>query len=220
MAVEIYNHPLYSDANLVSYYRLEGNSDDSKSSNNLTASNISYGISYGKYGQGALFNGSTSKLLSSASIIAGNSNRTVMLWYYPTSNASLQFIYTKMLDQANPGLFLANNSGTLRLVYRAASDTGFNAGPLTLNTWQHIAITQTSGGTVEIYQNGVDTGGGTVTMFANTNKECFGRSDTDGAFGLSGNLDDIAMFNRTLSATEILDYYNFVANKNQMFLSF
>ena len=50
--------------NLVSYWKLDGNSNDSVGSNNGSDTNITYGTSYGKINQGALFNGTSSKILT------------------------------------------------------------------------------------------------------------------------------------------------------------
>ena len=46
--------------NLISYYKLEGNSNDSIGTYNGTDTSMSYGISYGKIGQGGNFDGSNS----------------------------------------------------------------------------------------------------------------------------------------------------------------
>ncbi|MEK7174285.1 MAG: hypothetical protein AAB759_01355, partial [Patescibacteria group bacterium] len=54
-ASELYSTSFFSDSNLLNYYRFEGNSNDSKGSNNGTDTNISYSSSYGKFGQGSLF---------------------------------------------------------------------------------------------------------------------------------------------------------------------
>ncbi len=63
MAVELFTYPLFLDANLVAYWRMEGNSNDSKGSNNGTDSNITYSNANGRFGQGAAFNGTTSSIL-------------------------------------------------------------------------------------------------------------------------------------------------------------
>jgi len=57
---ELYTNPLYSDANLISYYRFEGNSNDAKNVNNGSDTSVSYGTSYGKFNQGASYNGTSS----------------------------------------------------------------------------------------------------------------------------------------------------------------
>ena len=50
--IQLADTSLFSDANLVSYYKLEGNSNDSKGSNNGTDTSVDYGTAYGKFGQG------------------------------------------------------------------------------------------------------------------------------------------------------------------------
>jgi hypothetical protein len=61
-SLEMYSTPLFSDSNLASYYRFEGNSNDAKGSNNGSDTSISYGSSYGEFGQGASFNGGSSEM--------------------------------------------------------------------------------------------------------------------------------------------------------------
>lgn len=54
-ATELYSTPLFNDASLISYYRMEGNSNDAKSSNNGSDSSMSYSTTSGKFGEGASF---------------------------------------------------------------------------------------------------------------------------------------------------------------------
>jgi len=57
---EISQSGLFSDANLISYYDLEGNSTDQVGSNDGTDNNITYSSGNGYFGQGAGFNGTNS----------------------------------------------------------------------------------------------------------------------------------------------------------------
>ena len=51
---------LLSDANLLSYYPLDGNANDRKGGQNGVGTAIMYGANFGKFGQGAGYNGSSS----------------------------------------------------------------------------------------------------------------------------------------------------------------
>src|ERR1051326_1866471 len=63
MGKEIYRTKLFNDPALVSYWRFEGNSNDSKGSNNGSDTSITYSSGNGNFGQGAGFNGSSSKIV-------------------------------------------------------------------------------------------------------------------------------------------------------------
>lgn len=73
--------PVNSD--LAAYYHLDGNSNDATSNaNNGTDTNITYGAANGKFGQGALFNGTTSKIdiNSITTTLATSTTGTISFW--------------------------------------------------------------------------------------------------------------------------------------------
>ena len=56
--------------NIVAYYKLDGNSNDSVGTNNGTDTAITYSVANGKINQGAGYNGSTSKItISNTSVL-------------------------------------------------------------------------------------------------------------------------------------------------------
>ncbi len=78
-----------------------------------------------------------------------------------------------------------------------------STGTISLNKWTHIAVTYQSGGTVKMYINGVldSTHTGTVAPQTATHFKIASESWITGYW--KGNLDDIRMYTRALSATEI-----------------
>lgn len=91
---ELLNTFLYNDANLTNYYRFEGNANDSKGANNGTATNISWSSSYGMYGQGASFNGSSSKIVLGSTIDTITQNNSMLCWIYPTDGVDRRDIFS------------------------------------------------------------------------------------------------------------------------------
>ncbi|MCH7988601.1 MAG: LamG domain-containing protein, partial [Planctomycetes bacterium] len=75
-----------------------------------------------------------------------------------------------------------------------------------IDTWYHIAVTKDSGTTGEIYINGVSLGTGTVgSTFTSSNIRIGAWSDT--TLSLNGTIDDVLIYNRSLSADEIYQLY-------------
>ena len=77
--------------NLVSYYKLDGNSTDIVGAKNGTDTSITYSIDNGKIVQGAGFNGSSSKIDVSLPLNLNN-NFTINLWMKYTSNFRMELV--------------------------------------------------------------------------------------------------------------------------------
>ena len=77
------------------------------------------------------------------------------------------------------------------------------------NGWHHVAFTASVGGTCVWYVDGLQAGGGTVPLtasFANTGKLLIGAYD-GAALPIRALMDDVRIYNRALSADEILQNY-------------
>ncbi|NTW32788.1 MAG: LamG domain-containing protein, partial [Bacteroidetes bacterium] len=98
---ELYSTPFFSDANLVAYWRLEGNSQDAKGSNNGSDVDMSYDNSYGKFGKGAYFNGSSSKISISNDFVSGGKIFSISAWINPTSGGGNYNIVGKQGSASN-----------------------------------------------------------------------------------------------------------------------
>src|SRR4051812_13528905 len=67
--------------NLVSYYRLDGNSNDAVGANNGSDTNISYSAGNGKINNGAGFNGTSSRIAIGTSLTANYTGLTMAGWF-------------------------------------------------------------------------------------------------------------------------------------------
>jgi hypothetical protein len=86
---------------------------------------------------------------------------------------------------------------------------------LSLNTWTNIVVTAVSGTQWKMYKNGADLGSPTLYVGtwqvsgASISNFDLGRIRNDVAtFAYSGNISTVRIYNRALSATEVLQNYN------------
>jgi len=135
------------------------------------------------------------------------------VWIYPINNSGINrgIIYTKQSFNTE---ILIDGSGTrgIRYILTLSGNTiDINTGSaITTNKWTHLVVTFNSSGTKtgRIYIDGVlnasDTGAGTTSAASS-----FSRLGKDGGTGqFLGRIDEVALWNRTLKANEILDLYN------------
>lgn len=84
---------------------------------------------------------------------------------------------------------------------------------LKFNTWQHITLTKT-GGVVKIYLNGVEkasvTFGGALTSKTGVmHIGCYSNDTACAAYYLKGMIDEVKIYNRALSASEVANAYRY-----------
>lgn len=226
-ALELFNTTLFNDANLVSYYRLEGNSNDAKDGNNGTDTSITYNSGNGKFGQGAGCNGSSSNIsVADATNLKITGNFTLMCWVnfsaLPSSGNVDGFIAKRYNDSniagqgTNYDIFLLNNAGTYQLIGRTTpSGTGEISASynwsVSTGTWYMITLTW-DGSTLTLYVNGssVATASGTGSLQTSTVPFLIGARGNAGSPSVyhNGPIDDVAIFSRALSATEVSNHYN------------
>jgi hypothetical protein len=219
---ELASTGLFSDANLVAYWKFEGNSNDSKGSNNGTDTSVTYGTAYGKFNQGALYNGTTSKT-NIGSVVSGSTARTVSAWVYPTTTSGGRCWYASGTNAANAAFAVLTNGSIANDVYIYLNTQDYKTGAvLTQNVWNHVVVTYDGGSlstsTLHAYVNGVEqslTKVGVGTGVANTTNSNFslGYSAIGSDSYFAGNLDEIAVFSRSLSATEVGYLYSLGTTK-------
>lgn len=216
---------LLSDANLVSYWRMEGNSNDSKSSNNGTDTDITYSLSNGKFNQGAGFNGSTSKIsLGNVAALKPTTAVTVSCWINATAYADYKAIV--VADGASS--WTANNGyGLVHLT--ATNDVSFwinnfqnnvVSGTVVPGGWHHVVGTYDKQN-VKLYIDGLLIGSDPYTsnIAYGTGAVAIGCGAELGQFFWNGNIDDVAIFSRALTATEVLTLYKDKLAGNPLFFT-
>jgi hypothetical protein len=196
-----------------------GNAFDFTSVNSVlsTAGKVGNARQFVKANQTHLLGGSTSSLLA-----FGGADWSLQFWMnlagpFPTT-ATNATILSRNVDSA--GSFTASEF-TVGLFFQIGaaniSVNGANAitftqfGSILADTWHHIVFTNT-GTTVSYYRDGglIGTGTRTGTWLTGARHTVIGIPNTNSMATqtLDGKIDELAKWNRTLSATEVTALYN------------
>lgn len=207
---------------IVGWWPAEGNTDDTIGGNNGT---INGGVTYssGEVGQSFLFDGSSGYVsipASSSLDVGSGSGMTIECWIWPNNlgpGDAQPIVEWDDPDTVGVQLWL-ENPYTLFGNLRDASGTDYMmesaAGTINTTGWQHVAETyDQASGNAYLYINGVQVASanfGTITP--NTSLPLyFGTRAAQGYPGsgdlYSGGLDEVSIYNRALSPSEISAIY-------------
>jgi hypothetical protein len=209
----------FPTSGLVAYYKFDAdNSVDSVNAYNGTDTAMAYGASYGKINNGALFNGSSSKIAIPSgvySLFNGTSAWTVNGWLKQVSVTGERTFFSTGLSSGSPAYKYETQLKADAALYilRRKGDIFVNqvSGGTTLTTgvWYMVTFVY-NGSTISVYLNATSD----ATPVAST-----GTCDTydSGALGvtiqeaakfLSADMDEVGFWSRALAGTEITDLYN------------
>jgi hypothetical protein len=204
---------------LVSYWNMQGNSNDYYGSNNGTNTSVTYGTSYGKVGQGGNYAGSGYSSMGNVLGFEYNQPWSISAWIYNQTSGSSNIISKQEnstpyrgygIGTAGSGqiqIFL-NNTGsgnTLQKTYVTYS-----------GGWHYMVFTYSGSNTLagmNLYVDGSlaspsgSSGSGmTASILSTTPFQLNGRG---GAANLwTGYLDEVGIWSKALSTQEISDLYN------------
>jgi hypothetical protein len=219
------------DTNLISYWKMNessGNAIDSKGGNTGTASNIlAYNITSGYTGgKGMRFNATNSYLdVANESSFDFNTNNafTCSGWFNfvtVTNSIMLSKLDTAANQYKGWECYMASGKLTLQLINNAGSSIiaqKYTNASYAGTGWNFFTITYSGSGTaagIKLYINGVEnttttTGSDTLSGYPILNNVnlTLGNRIAHGN-GFDGNLSDLAVFNKALSASEVLALYN------------
>tara|TARA_R100000734_G_C3319006_1_gene114011 strand:+ start:3478 stop:7401 length:3924 start_codon:yes stop_codon:yes gene_type:complete len=175
-------------------------------------------VNGGKYGGAAYFNGTNAKIDIGNMGLGGNTERTISAWINTDSLSSAQTIYQHGAAANGQRFgFAIDTSGKLYVEYYNR-DAITSAAHIAVDTWYHVAVTY-NGGAIEtatntqIYVNGSAVSmatSGSQTGNANTADSNYGigyrRASTSGYF--NGKIDQLRIFTRAISSSEVSTLYN------------
>lgn len=161
------------------------------------------------------FAGSNNRVSIPNQSVSNLTNFTFEAWL-KTPASSLQAIYAEGNSSNNNPMFsIIKMISGFEIVLRNSSNVGLvvssTMGSVATNTWTHVAFVRTSATTASLYINGTNTDNFTFTDPGSINVDVTNlgvrqRVNFDG--WLNGNLDEVRIWNRSLSETEIQNNMN------------
>ncbi|MDO8517619.1 MAG: LamG-like jellyroll fold domain-containing protein, partial [Nanoarchaeota archaeon] len=207
------------DNSLVSWWRMDDVNasgtgvTDYMGINNGSALGGAVQTSAGKFGKGFQFDGVNDKINTGSDII-GTGADSVCAWIYPVgwigagdyerivNNGKFIFgITSSLTGSVNLTVFSGDSSTTAKS----------NSAVIILNTWQHVCGTRNSSGSANVYFNGALSGTANQnsgTPINGTTNVAIGANYADNTRNFNGSIDEVMIFNRSLSASEIASLYN------------
>ena len=206
---------------LISYWKLDessGNSIDSASGgNNGTTTNIIYSAT-GKINTAYQFDATAYVDYGNPSNLSFSAG-SISYWVYPTNliGAMIHLSKGNVADDING--WWTGTLGDSILYIELANASSFqleaiSSGALSINTWYHVVATW-DGSTVKSYINNIPVlnTAQTVTPITNVYNFNIGKSSHAASSFFEGTLDEVGVWNRTLTSTEISTLYNSGAGK-------
>lgn len=211
--------------NLVAYWRMEGSSVECVNGYNGTDTAITYSTANGKINQGAGFNGITSAIVvaDNAAIHIQN-NLSISLWFKTSTNYSGSDGGFIRKDAASGtrnlwGIGIGNGANAIMgQIYNGTTVSSIVSTGTTYNDgiWHHVVFTIDSTYHMNLYVDGVSVAtqvnGVTLTTFPNGEMDIgafppFVGGGVRASF-LNGDIDEVGIWNRVLTGTEIAQLYN------------
>lgn len=207
--------------NLISYYKLDSNSNDSVGSNNGTDTGVSY-ANAGKINNCATYSGSVSSFTDLGVSIVPTTALSVSCWINVVNTSNYQGIIcrtdgTSQLTSAEVLRIGSTGTGIVEAQVNIGSTayTATSTSILANNTWYHVAYTWNgSTGNLKLYINSIlesnVTGAiGTLNNPSSTIKRIIGRLGTyTGGLLYNGKVDEVGYFTAEKTADEISQLYN------------
>jgi hypothetical protein len=190
-------------AGIVSWWRGQNDAQDSIGANHGTLTNGTT-FAAGKVGTAFSFDG-VDDLITTPSINVA-SKFTVEFWLFPTRSVGYEHLISNSGGSANYGdLYFRDNhieywQGN---AFKAATPTS----SVPLLAWSHIALTYDNGIDL-IYVNGIPLGISVSHTETFNNPLAFGYTNVASNNHLKGMLDEIAVYNRALTTSEIAALYS------------
>jgi hypothetical protein len=211
---------------LVGYWPFNGNANDA-SGNGLNGTVYSASLTTDRFGNANSafqFSGTTSSYISvsnNAKLLLAD-NLTISFWIYRTRTSSVEYIVGKGRDLGNSYSFILNSAGGTYGAFRASNGTGaFNSlvtpQAVDSNKWVFLTYVIHQPDSIQkLYVNGVPVDSSKSVLFTITNNYplVFGRhfAAANGSGGYEypflGKIDDILIYNRGLTQTEVLNLYH------------
>lgn len=181
--------------------------DLTENGNNMTLLNspLFTGIAGGAF----TVNGTGSNVIQTVNNapVSGTNKRTVAMWVYPKlfTGGTLTNLISTGATSSNSGMFGIYGDGTNKLGLWGQNSDFLSGQTMNLENWNFIATTYDGVGTVKLHVNGVTESYGR-TLNTVTNK-------MDLMLNTNGNFGELMVYDRDLSASDLLYLYNRTKSK-------
>jgi subtilase family serine protease len=194
---------------IISWWPGDDNADDIVGADNGTQINGA-GFSKGKVRKAFSFDGIDDYVeITSGAFDFGNAPFSIDFWMYSNTNGNNTYILGKSLPDGGEGFDIRLDNNMIQVV--GVNGWGFNItsdASATPNGWHHIALASTDT-TVDLYIDGVLKGSSarqSITTTANPFR--IGFTSNFGGTAFSGLIDEVDIFDRALTSSEINEIYN------------
>ena len=197
------------DTSCIATYRFENNEDDESGNFDGTGTEIQYAA--GRYGQAASFNGTASRISTSLDFDNYDENWSISYWIKFTFNTNYRAILGSTDATAKNGMVSdISTSGEIRFRLRSGS-TSVSSLTSTATygdgNWHHVVCIKGSSTNYLYIDNELDSSTAT-TNGINHSALAFGTLGEYNVEFLKGELDQVRIFNKALSASEVTTLYN------------
>ena len=198
----------FGDGSGVALYKFDGDATEVSGTYNGTATNVTYGT--GKFGQCGVFNGGSSKVQLAQEIFTSTTQVSVSLWFKATNNAGNgfdEFMFSKRNGILTFCMWITTE-GKVQVV-NWNNQTLTSLLPKTDDMWHNAIFTLENNngklyidGTLEVTYN-------SMTIYT----QSFPTANSIGSFDnyarwFSGSIDQVRIFKRALTTTEVTALYN------------
>lgn len=170
------------------------------------------GVSYTENNRGALVFDGNNDSVDLGTTIPPAGNLSVFAWVYPTTFQSFwNLIVSKWFnpDQSDFHWALVNDGTNVKQnLYTTFNASLSGTATFSANNWYYVGFTLVNGGTLTFYKDGVSDGTSS-TVSRTTQSSTLRIGDARGVnYGLKGNIAQVSIYNRVLTAAEVLQNYN------------
>ncbi|KAF5434956.1 Concanavalin A-like lectin, partial [Candidatus Methanophagaceae archaeon] len=197
--------------------------DFSGNENNGTISGATISTT-GKFGKSVHFSSSDADKVSipDSDVFGITDKMTVSAWIYPSNIVDYGRIVTKAwASSGDPWCIFslyfdtsASSNINFLVTTNGAYSQATSTATISLNKWTYVVGTY-NGSEIDIYVNGLKSGDASKTGNLNTNNQpvTIGTSSRYSNQDFEGYIDEVVMYNRSLSAEEIRNYYRLEKGK-------
>jgi len=193
------NYPFSDGTNVEAYYKLDNSAEDETGSYDGTESNIEY--TFGRFGQAAVFNGSSSKILPSSSPIPSSGAFTVSAWVKTSvsNHCFISFGDFWLKAEYLSGVF---SLGDLNTSFQGTTD-------ISDGNWHHCVLTVDNSNNIALYVDGTSEDTGTSTI-SRTNGGSFVigvARNSSPVYYFNGSIDQVRIYSTALTSSQVTELY-------------